>query len=85
MAGFKCFELQRWIWTFDVSRDEKSAVQIAASKYCQLSEWLIKDNDVIADQIYNSDEMELFWRFLPTTALAGEVETSVSGLVQNKD
>jgi hypothetical protein len=40
---------------------------------------------VIADQIYNSDEMELFWRFLPTTALAGEVETSVSGLVQNKD
>ena len=70
---------------FDVSGDEKSAVQIVVSKYCQLSEQLIKDNEMVADHICNADEMGLFWRCLPTSARAGEVETSVNGLMQCKD
>ena len=85
MAGFKCLELQHGIWTFGVPGDEKSAVQIVASKYCQLSEQLIKHNEVVADHICNADEMGLLWRCLPTSARAGEVETSVSGLMQDKD
>jgi hypothetical protein len=75
MAGFKCLELQHGIWTSDVSGDEKSAVWIVASKYCQLSKQLIKDNEVVADHIYNADEMGLLWRCLRTSAWAGEVET----------
>lgn len=59
MAGFKCLELQCGIWTFDVPGDEKSAVQFVASKYCQLSEHLIKDGEVVADHICNADEMGL--------------------------
>lgn len=85
MTGFKCLELQHGIWMFDVPGDEKSAVQIVASKYCQLYEQLMKDNEVVADHICNVDEMGLLWRCLPASAWAGEVETSVSGLMQNKD
>jgi len=40
---------------------------------------------VVADHICNVDEMGLLWRCLPASAWAGEVETSVSGLMQNKD
>jgi len=46
---------------------------------------LIKDDEVVADHIYNADEMGLLWRCLPNSGWAGEVKTSVSGLMQNKD
>jgi hypothetical protein len=83
MAG--CFELQHGIWTFDVFGDVKSAVLIVAGKYHQLYEQLIKDIAGVVDLIYNADEMGLLWRCLPDLARAGEVETSVSGLMQNRD
>jgi hypothetical protein len=44
---------------------------------------VVKDSDLTADQIHNADETGLFWRSLPTLTLAGEGETSVSGLKQN--
>jgi hypothetical protein len=63
----------------------KSAAQVACSKYCEISEQLVNDSNVTADQIYNADETGLFWRCLPTSALAGEGETSASGFKQKKD
>jgi len=40
---------------------------------------------MVADHVCNADEMGLLWRCLPNSTWAGEVETSVNGLMQCKD
>jgi hypothetical protein len=84
MAGLNAlnFSMRFESWMF---LEKKSADQEAAIKYCETFEQLVKDNDLTAGQIYNADETGLFWRCLPTSILAGEGETSASGLKQNKD
>uniref|UniRef100_K7GFI0 DDE-1 domain-containing protein n=1 Tax=Pelodiscus sinensis TaxID=13735 RepID=K7GFI0_PELSI len=69
----------------EVSGEKASADHGTAKSYCKSFKKLVSEHELSADQIYNADETGLFWRCLPTSALAGESESSASGFRQNKD
>ena len=79
------FKLKHGICKLDVSGEEKSADQDAVSKYCKISEKLVKNNDLATDKINTAHETGWFQRCLPTLTLAGGDETSVNGIQKHKD
>ncbi|XP_064423076.1 jerky protein homolog [Latimeria chalumnae] len=67
------------------SGEKLSADHEAAEKYVEDFARLVTENDLTAEQIYNTDKTGLFWRCLPRNTLVCNDENSASGVKESKE
>jgi hypothetical protein len=74
------FKLRHGIWKLSVSGEKLSAISDVAWKFVEEFTKLISDENLTAEQIYNTDETGLFWRCLPQRTLTAGDEDKAFGV-----
>jgi hypothetical protein len=81
-------QIQRTSWNpriVNPRRKRKSANETAVVEFCYDLEIIITEHKFKASQIYNADEIGLYWRAMPKRTLAHDTEKSAAGFKMNKE
>nr|XP_006114656.1 jerky protein-like [Pelodiscus sinensis]XP_006114657.1 jerky protein-like [Pelodiscus sinensis]XP_025036178.1 jerky protein-like [Pelodiscus sinensis] len=79
------FKMRHGIRRLDISGEKQPADPEAAKKYCVFFKKLIGQHGITPENLYNAAKTGLFWRCLPSSALAGAGEVGAPVFKRNKD
>jgi hypothetical protein len=79
------FKERHGIRELSIQGEKLSANETAFVEFCYDLENIITEHNFKASQIYNADEIGLYWRAMPKRTLAHDTEKSAAGFKMNKD